>query len=69
MATHLLFVLGDAAWRDLVHELAEEDAVLQDVGVVSLGQGSVKNGRDPLMFQKLENYSAWIELNKDELIG
>jgi hypothetical protein len=46
--THLLLELDDGGGVDLVHEPAENDPVLQYLGVVSLRHRLVQHSRDPL---------------------
>ena len=44
---HLLLELDDVGGVDLVDEPAEDDPVLEDLGIVALGQGLLQHSRDP----------------------
>ena len=44
----LLLELDDVGGVDLVDEPAEDDPVLEDLGIVALGQGLLQHSRDPL---------------------
>jgi hypothetical protein len=46
--THLLLELDNGGGVDLVHEPAENDPVLQYLGIVSLRHWLVQHSRDPL---------------------
>ena len=71
---HLLLELDDVGGVDLVDEPAEDDPVLEDLGIVALGQGLLQHSRDPLDqtdIVKLEGKKLmtkiiiiqWIDLN------
>lgn len=54
--------LGDATGHQLVHQVAEDNAVAEDVTEVTVGQGLTKDGAHPLHDALLQ---SWVTLASD----